>query len=135
MKEKNKSQKIWQTPPKVRIQSQGLAENRYVDDGKTWGAATLVAWAKEKGYKTFKYPLATFNLATVWNIETTRSLLFHCKRINNANLDYPIIFDIDGCIADGYHRCMKAILEGRTEIDAIRLEEMPQHDGYEKAEN
>lgn len=119
--------------PKIKIPSQGLAENRYGCGKNRWAAATLVQWVKEKDYKPFKFPLAAFNLSQEWDgIDTTKSLVHHCKRIMNADLSYPIIFDSDGCIADGYHRCMRALIEGKTEVDAVRIEEMPLPDGYDE---
>lgn len=118
--------------PKVKIKSQGLAGNTYGNGKKRWGVSTLITFCKAKKYKTFKFPLAAFSLSTEWELGTVNELLFHTKRINNADLKYPIILDNEGDIADGYHRCMKAILLGKTEIDAIRMEEMPPPDGYEK---
>lgn len=119
--------------PKVKIKTQGLAGNTYRGaDNTRYGAATLIAFCKEKKWKTFKYPLAAFSLSVCWKNETIGDLLQDAKRINNTDLKYPIIIDTDGDIADGYHRCMKAILLGKTEIDAIRMEEMPPPDGYEK---
>lgn len=48
-----------------------------------------------------------------------------------------VIFEDSGItenryICDGYHRICKAILENKTEIDAIRIQKMPKPDGYEE---
>ena len=58
--------------------------------------------------------------------------IFQCKRVQDCSLNYPIILDDCGQIADGYHRLCKAILEGRETIKAIRLEEMPAPDRIEE---
>ena len=52
--------------------------------------------------------------------------------MQDCSLNYPIILDDCGQIADGYHRLCKAILEGRETIKAIRLEEMPAPDRIEE---
>ena len=36
--------------PRVKLLSQGLAENNYVSDGKIYAASHLVQWCKEKKY-------------------------------------------------------------------------------------
>lgn len=120
--------------PKVKITSeQGLAENRYHVDGKYWAAANLVAWCKEKKYPTFKLPLAAVNLAGMpWHIADLDTYIWETKRVMNTDLKYPIILDDYGRICDGYHRVCKAILEGKSEIDAIRIEKMPNPDGYDE---
>lgn len=120
--------------PKVKITSeQGLAENRYHVDGKYWAAANLVAWCKEKKYPTFKLPLAAVNLADMpWHIADLDTYIWETKRVMNTDLKYPIILDDYGRICDGYHRVCKAILEGKSEIDAIRIEKMPNPDGYDE---
>ena len=49
----------------------------------------------------------------------------HVKQILKVNIDYPIILDEDGEIMDGRHRIMKAILEGKETIKAVRFDENP----------
>lgn len=50
------------------------------------------------------------------------------KRCMDSNIDYPIILDNLGQVADGNHRICKALLEGRRTILAYRLQEMPEPD-------
>ncbi len=50
------------------------------------------------------------------------------KRVEDCSLDYPVILDDEGFIADGNHRLCKAILEGKDTIKAIRLLKMPAPD-------
>lgn len=118
--------------PKVKILSQGLAENCYSVGNKRWAASTLVQYCKEKGYPIFKLPLAGINLSDMpFDVNNLDEFIFQCNRVNKADLKYPILIDSIGRICDGYHRVVKAIIEGKTEIDAIRIEEMPSPDGYE----
>ena len=62
------------------------------------------------------------------NITFAESEYHRGKRVNQCSLEYPIILDEVGQIADGYHRLCKAILEGKETIKAIRLLEMPAPD-------
>lgn len=88
---------------------------------------------KEKNYPVFKLPLAGVNLEHLpWEINTLDDIIWHSKRIQDTDLNHPILIDHLGRICDGYHRIVKAIIENKTEIDAIRIEEMPRPDGYEE---
>ena len=119
--------------PVVTYPNQGLAENRYTADGKIWAASNLVSWVKEKNYPVFKLPLAGVNLDHLpWEINNLDDIIWHSKRIQDTDLSHPILIDHLGRICDGYHRIVKAIIENKTEIDAIRIEEMPRPDGYEE---
>lgn len=119
--------------PVVTYPKQGLAENRYTADGKIWAASNLVSWVKEKNYPVFKLPLAGVNLEHLpWEINTLDDIIWHSKRIQDTDLNHPILIDHLGRICDGYHRIVKAIIENKTEINAIRIEEMPRPDGYEE---
>lgn len=117
---------------KVQIEGMVFADSEYHRGDKIWKAETLYNFAKAKEYPVMDMPL--------WNIDLTKepfecsqlhSFIFQCKRVQNCSLDFPIILDDYGQIADGYHRLCKAILEGKETIKAIRLLEMPAPDRYE----
>jgi len=57
------------------------------------------------------------------------------KRVQNTDLKYPIILDVKGVVADGYHRVAKAILEGKSTIKAYRLKQMPPYDFVEESKH
>lgn len=59
---------------------------------------------------------------------TCRAVAEHARRIQAANLDYPIILSSDGRLMDGGHRIAKAWLLGQTEIAAVRFEVDPAPD-------
>src|SRR5690606_10561398 len=50
---------------------------------------------------------------------TVREVAEHTRRINAADLSFPVILAADGRLMDGGHRLAKAWLEGRTHV-AIR---------------
>lgn len=52
---------------------------------------------------------------------TVRSVVEHCRLIAEVDTGYPIILDHEGRVTDGMHRVARALLEGRGEIDAVRL--------------
>lgn len=62
------------------------------------------------------------------NLPTCADVLNHMKLVQQADLKYPIILCSDGRLMDGMHRVIKALLEGRLEIQAIRFESTPEPD-------
>jgi hypothetical protein len=52
---------------------------------------------------------------------TCRAVAEHARRIQAADLAYPIILAADGRLMDGGHRIAKAYLEGRSRIAAVRF--------------
>jgi len=118
--------------PKVEIGQQGLAENVAICGNYRYAAATLVQWCKEKNYPIFSVPLASIDLTLCpWDIYNVGSFIYHMDRVMKTDLKYPIILSDNGAICDGWHRVAKAILEGKTEISAIRIQEMPAPDGVQ----
>ena len=59
---------------------------------------------------------------------TLREVAMHCRRINEADAEYPIILNDDGSLMDGGHRLCKALLEGRETIRAVQFPTMPEPD-------
>lgn len=54
-------------------------------------------------------------------VPTVRKVVEHCKLIAEVDMDHPIILGHDGRVMDGMHRIARALLEGRSEIDAVRF--------------
>lgn len=61
-------------------------------------------------------------------LPTIRNVAKHCKRIIEADMQYPILLTADGQLVDGGHRIAKAYLNGQTEIDAVFLDDLPAAD-------
>ena len=59
---------------------------------------------------------------------TCRTVARHVRRVNEADLSYPIILSSDGRLMDGGHRIAKAWLLGLTEIQAVQFAEDPAPD-------
>ncbi len=58
--------------------------------------------------------------------DTMESFMGHVERVNNADLSYPIILSPGNSVLDGKHRLIKALIEKRETIKAVRLGRMPQ---------
>jgi len=51
---------------------------------------------------------------------------WHCKKVNAADLSKPIIIGWDGCIANGRHRVIKAVMLGKRTVKAVRMTWKPE---------
>ena len=54
-------------------------------------------------------------------VPTVRKVVEHARLISEVDISYPIILGHDGRVMDGMHRIARALLEARTEIDAVRF--------------
>jgi hypothetical protein len=52
----------------------------------------------------------------------------HARQIAEADLRHPIALSPDGRVMDGMHRVARAFLEGRSEIEVVRLPTEPEPD-------
>ena len=81
-----------------------------------------------KNLPIMEVPLNHLNIWYKYENLTLREMVMHINAVNNANLNYPIILDENGELMDGRHRIMKAILNGRESIKAVRFDENPSPD-------
>ena len=70
-------------------------------------------------------PLKHINIANNYKNLYLRDMVMHFRAVQDANLKYPIILDEDGEIMDGRHRIMKALLENKETIKAVRFDKNP----------
>ena len=61
-------------------------------------------------------------------VPTVRRVVEHARLISHVDTSYPIILGHDGRVMDGMHRIARALLEGRTEINAVRFTSPPEPD-------
>ena len=117
--------------PKVELEGCKFEESCYEIGRYRYNATSLYNHAKKLKLKAFKFPLASFDLSeynTSMKDMILRQFAEHAKRVMDANTDIPIIFDDSGQLADGYHRVIKAICEGKGYLMAYRLPSMPNYD-------
>lgn len=95
------------------------------DGDYTWRVSTL--WKLVEGQEPKKVKLKSLPKfdARVWANSirhvSTAWILDHARRINEADLSYPIILSPLGEVMDGCHRIEKARRDGLEEIDAVTL--------------
>lgn len=122
--------------PIVEIETMPFADSQYFDGTYTWRASSLAAQVKKDNLEAFEIPLAGIRLDHLpFDIKDLDDFIYNMKRVENTDLKYPIILDTKGCVADGYHRIAKAILEGKTTIKAYRLKQMPPYDFKEESKH
>lgn len=107
--------------PKVEFDSADPLQEYYSDGtGDLYGVARLTEATKH--LPVFDCPLAAINLsAEIWQGCDTHALAWHVKRVNDADLNEPILLDWRGVIADGRHRVIKALSLGKCTIRARRM--------------
>ena len=107
--------------PKIELTSHEPLQDYFIDDaGQWWSVARLVDAAKD--LPVFDCPLVALELNwAIWKDCDIIEIANHCKRVIEADLEQPIILDWTGGIADGRHRVIRALIEGRTTIKAKRL--------------
>jgi hypothetical protein len=108
----------------IKIDDFHWLDSSYVVGNKNYEVQDLIKAAED--LEEFDLPLAGVNMNHALCQATLTSFLYHWKRVEKADLKYPVIIDSTGYICDGWHRVAKAILEGKTTIKAKRLEVMPE---------
>jgi hypothetical protein len=59
---------------------------------------------------------------------TVRLIIEHVQLIQDVDISYPVILGPDGRVMDGMHRIARLILDGRTTVRAVRIEDLPPPD-------
>jgi len=84
-----------------------------------WSVARLAQLSI--GFEVMEIPLAHMEMYSTYEKMTLRQMCGHITSVNNADMSKPIILDEDGCIMDGRHRLMRAIINGDDTIKAVRF--------------
>jgi len=103
-------------------------------------ARGLLAWDVDRLVRLTKHcPQIDLPLAAIRELDapfsaeadgtlTWRAVVEHVGLIEAADLSFPIILSSDGSVMDGMHRVAKAVLLGRTTIQALRFTNDPEPD-------
>jgi len=115
----------------VKISGCDVANNYYREGKKVWLVTSLIE--KSKDLEVFDLPLRCFCIGfEIWSpITTAKVLAEHMKRVQETDMNFPVIMDDEGFIMDGWHRVTKALLEGRATIKAVRFDKTPSCDYVE----
>ncbi len=65
---------------------------------------------------------------TASEVPTPRALAAHMRLVQQADLGYPILLCAEGRLMDGMHRLVRAVMEKREYVQAIRFPETPPPD-------
>ena len=100
------------------------------DDGvDAWDVDRLVELSRD-------LPVEEVPLTSIWELDTAywsqpltvRDVADHARLVQAVDLSYPIILGEDGRVMDGMHRVVRALLEGRETIAAVRFDVHPEPD-------
>jgi hypothetical protein len=61
-------------------------------------------------------------------VPTVRRIVDQMRLVRDVDPSYPIILGADGRVMDGMHRVARALLEGRSTVDAVRFTDQPEPD-------
>lgn len=117
--------------PVVQIEGCAAHENSFHHNGKVWVVTNLIARAD--GLEPFDLPLAAIHLATdVWAPETSPyGMAHHMRRALDVDTSRAVILSEEGFIMDGWHRVLRALIDGKAAIKAVRFAKTPPHDYME----
>lgn len=108
---------------------------RCIEDGVIyrWRVQTLWKAAQEfeptiVSIEKFQHELDEDRWYQSYQKPTIRSMMQHFKRVQRADLSYPIITSPKGFILDGIHRLVKAILTNQETILVVQLTYYPTSD-------
>jgi hypothetical protein len=59
---------------------------------------------------------------------TCREIVDHARLMLECDLAFPVILSSDGRVMDGMHRICKALLQGLSDIEAVRFVHDPEPD-------
>lgn len=107
-----------------------FSDSVFHDDGDEWNAPTIYKAVEDQKLKPFKFPMKCMNLCQnrFRNTNNISDMAHHVSRCENVDMDIPIVLCPDGEILDGYHRIVRAVINGDENIMAYRLEKMPRPD-------
>lgn len=98
---------------------------------RKWYTESL--WELAKELMPFDFAVEEFDFnQDVWfhdvHTPTVELVLDHMKRVQEADLQFPIILNKDGVIMDGVHRLCKARLNGLKTVKAVQFLNDPEPD-------
>ena len=120
MKKKNK-------PPPTEQRHIDYLNGQYFQNGdKRWNVAKLVKLSE--CLKPFKIPMAGLNVVDIYpsQVFSTAEFVTHIRKVKYADLRRPIILSDEGLVMDGRHRVMRAMLDEKKYILAVRFTETPE---------
>ncbi len=90
-------------------------------DGRKIPSSVLHKLAK--GLPTFYLPITEDIITSKlhWIKENVWDMVVHFRKVEKADLSYPIILNSKGIIIDGWHRVVKSVINKYETIEAVQL--------------
>lgn len=101
------------------------------------GVHALDAWDVDRLVDLSRHlPVVRVAVASLWQLDsiywsetmTPRQVAVHVRLTNEVDPQHPIILGADGRVMDGMHRVLRALIEGRPLIEAVRFDVDPEPD-------
>lgn len=109
---------------KVELNETTLKDNTCSMGDDRWLVTTIIDAAKD--CEVYDLQLCALDLDVMpWGNQSILSYCNHIKRVESVDINHPIIQAPCGWIIDGWHRVVKAILNGDEIIKAKRLKHLP----------
>ncbi len=107
--------------PAVTFRTHEPLQDYYTDGAGNWySVAKLLDDTKD--LPVFDCPLSSLDLSgDVWSGCNMAELAHHVRRVVSADVDTPILIDWLGRVADGRHRIIRALVDGKRTIKARRM--------------
>jgi hypothetical protein len=107
-----------------------MKNHTFTINKKGWYVLNLVEYSKDKNNTiNFKLDLRSICLNdNVWGELSMYSIINHFRQSLDADLKHPIIIGEDGLILDGWHRIVKAIIQNKRYIKAVKFKQNPEYD-------
>ena len=107
--------------PVVKLRKAEPLQDYYQDrEGNRYSVARLIDDSKD--LQVFACPVAALCVGDrIWEEANILDMAYHFKKVMDADLTVPIIIDWNGDIADGRHRLIRAIAEGKRTLPAVRI--------------
>lgn len=105
-----------------------LADQTYGVESKTkedtWSVPALIEKSKDLPVQVMS--MSALNITSLAPIfQTMNDFVAHIQKVQDADMQYPIILDDEGFVMDGRHRIAKALLEGHETIKYVRFGKTP----------
>jgi len=96
--------------------------------GNIWRDSTLIKAAEDLPVEPFIVSDLSLDIVLRWKIANLRDYINHHTRVQDADLSIPIILNEKGYPMDGWHRIIKACVEGQDVLLSKRFIKDPQPD-------
>jgi hypothetical protein len=101
---------------------------RAVINDEWWLTKNLIE--ASKNLEVFDLDLMSIDLGVMpWECGSILHFTGHVLDMKKCDLKYPVILSPSGWIMNGWHRIVKAIIQGKDTIPAVRFIDMPDPDG------